>query len=570
MTGFTFAIVTDTHVRAPEGDLSSPYPVNDRANGRAQYAAARIAAERPEFTIHLGDAVHPLPHMPAYKSAAAEAKRLLAPIPNLHVVPGNHDIGDKPSPGMPAKSLNSASRQLFCDAFGLDWQTFTHRGARFVLINSSLVNSGLAEETEQRAWLQEVLQATAGERVFLFSHYPPFICDPHEVDHYDNYAEPGRAWLLDLASDNGVEAIFSGHVHHFFYNRYRGVKLFCLPPTSFIRQDYAELFPVAPAPEFGRDDCGKYGFALIDVGDNGFRLRWRNTEGRGETADAFEREPPTLPIIPHLRHAWFEPKSLPYNGPMEEFSRKRARNDYPLLRLLQLGMKTVRTPLSDLCDPVGRRRISDFIALGLKFVFFSIGVPDASALAELHQIEQAVVGLEVLTVRTDLSDVDADLRDLIESLSMPVWLGKVTTSADVPRENGVFAHAVSSGFLPSQIDDVLAILGSMNPAGVVFQIPWGQSPSEHIPRLSARLGEQGLDLVVNLRLAHSNPAIGNFDQKAIQETIRAAIEASRAASNVVLQCDTFESVDRGYSPRSGFVDRLGNLVRMDKSLRLVD
>ena len=33
---FTFAIVTDTHIRPPEGDQSSPFPVNDLANARAR------------------------------------------------------------------------------------------------------------------------------------------------------------------------------------------------------------------------------------------------------------------------------------------------------------------------------------------------------------------------------------------------------------------------------------------------------------------------------------------------------------------------------------------------------
>jgi len=55
------------HVRAPSGDLSSPYAVNDKANDRARYACCLLAAQKPDFTIHLGDMVHPLPGMSAYK-----------------------------------------------------------------------------------------------------------------------------------------------------------------------------------------------------------------------------------------------------------------------------------------------------------------------------------------------------------------------------------------------------------------------------------------------------------------------------------------------------------------------
>ena len=172
--------------------------------------------------------------MPEYGAAAQEAMSILRPIADtLSMIPGNHDIGDKPSPGMPAKATTAQSLDAYRHAFGSSWHHREHAGIHFVGINSSLVNSGLAAEAEQRDWLEAKLAELSGERIFLFSHYPPFIADRYEQDHYDNYAEPGRTWFLDLAASANVEAIFSGHVHHFFFNRYEGVKLFCLPPTSF-------------------------------------------------------------------------------------------------------------------------------------------------------------------------------------------------------------------------------------------------------------------------------------------------------------------------------------------------
>jgi len=59
----SFGIITDTHIRSPEGDQSSPYPVNDKANARANYACQLLAAQNPTFVVHLGDMVHPLPAM---------------------------------------------------------------------------------------------------------------------------------------------------------------------------------------------------------------------------------------------------------------------------------------------------------------------------------------------------------------------------------------------------------------------------------------------------------------------------------------------------------------------------
>ncbi len=109
------------------------------------------------------------------------------------------------------------------------------------------------------------------------------------------------------------------------------------------------------------------------------------------------------------------------------------------------------------------------------------------------------------------------------------------------------------------MDEVLTSLGPVPPAGLVFQIPWSTPPEETIDRLAFGLGGKGFDLIANLRLADSNPAQSNFDEDAISNTISEAMTAASKAGNVILQCDTFEDVDRGYSPRFGLVDRLGNL-----------
>ncbi|MBX2881464.1 MAG: metallophosphoesterase, partial [Granulosicoccus sp.] len=156
---FKFAVITDTHIRAPDGDLSSPFPVNEKANARARYACQLIQAQTPDFTVHLGDMVHPLPHMNAYQDAVAEAHEIFKPLkPNLYFVPGNHDIGDKPSPGMPAKAASTESVSLYESSFGPGWQSFTHQGVLFVVINSSLVNSGTEQEAEQQSWLEQTLR----------------------------------------------------------------------------------------------------------------------------------------------------------------------------------------------------------------------------------------------------------------------------------------------------------------------------------------------------------------------------------------------------------------------------
>lgn len=570
---FTFAIITDTHIRAPAGDLSSPFPVNEKANGRARYAVAVVKANSPDLTIHLGDMVHPLPHLPAYAAACREARAILSPLaPALHFVPGNHDIGDKPAKALPAGPVTDESRRAFEAEFGAQHWAIEHQGIVFVSLNSSLVNSGLALEGEQKQWFEAALGEAKGRRIFVFSHYPPFIDAPDESEHYDNYSEPGRSWLLDLAADHGVEAVFSGHVHQFFFNTYRGMKLYCLPPTSFTRQDYAELYRTGPAAEFGRDDAGKFGITLVDVDAGGHAIRFAPTGGRalamgGDVSVTAVRCKP-LPLVPHMRHGWFESSLLPYNGPMEEFSRKRARNDYPLLRLWQLGIDTIRTPLADLVDPVSRRRVLDFAAGGIRFSFFGLGIPDAGTLALLRDHADLVAGLEIVTSDIGLADVGSGLAPFLTEFALPVTLGKVTSSADEheqagQRTKGVFAHNVSYGFLWQDHAAILAAASRCVPdpgcVSLCFQINLDEDPQDWIEEMSDRVEATGFSLTVVLRAAHRNPAQANFDDALISDRLHAALQTARALPRVRVQCDVFEDIDRGYAPRHGLVDRLSNL-----------
>lgn len=570
---FTFAIITDTHIRAPEGDLSSPFPVNEKANGRARYAVAVLKANNPDLTIHLGDMVHPLPHLPAYASACREAREILSPLtPALHFVPGNHDIGDKPAKALPAGPVTDESRAAFEAEFGAQHWVIEHRDIVFVSLNSSLVNTGLAQEAEQKRWFEAALAKSAGRRMFVFSHYPPFIDTPDESEHYDNYAEPGRSWLLDLAADHGVEAIFSGHVHQFFFNIYRGVKLYCLPPTSFTRQDYAELYRAGPAAEFGRDDVGKFGVTLIDVGASGHTIRFAPTEGRvletNGTADVAAVRGKQVPLVPHMRHGWFESSLLPYNGPMEEFSRKRARNDYPLLRLWQLGIDRVRTPLADLADPISRRRVVDFAAAGIRFSFFTLGMPDSGALALLREHADLVAELEIVTSDVGLADIAPGVGSLLSEVACPISLGKATSSADEreqagQRTEGAFAHNVSYGFLWQDRAAVLAAASRLaadpGRVGLCFQINLDDDPQSRIAEMADYLEATGFNLTVVLRAAQRNPAQANFDDALIGDRLLAALQTVRTLPRVQVQCDTFEDIDRGYAPRHGLVDRLSNL-----------
>jgi len=90
---FRYAIISDTHIR-PSGESSSPWKTNLLTNDRARWVAQKINAHSTDFVIHLGDIVHPVPHLPTYGSSSKVAREIMGRLTSpCYLVPGNHDVG---------------------------------------------------------------------------------------------------------------------------------------------------------------------------------------------------------------------------------------------------------------------------------------------------------------------------------------------------------------------------------------------------------------------------------------------------------------------------------------------
>lgn len=575
---FTFAIISDTHIRPKKLDESSPFPVNDLANDRARFAMAAIGQSQPPLVLHLGDMVHPLPHLPTYLDACEQAHEIFAPLRDkMQFMPGNHDIGDKPNPDAPAGPADDDTIAQYEGQFGESYHSFEHEGCVFIMINSSLVNSGTDHEKSQKQWLETTLTANTGRRIFLCSHYPPFIFEPGEQSHYDNFAEPGRSWFLNLVKEHNIEAVFSGHVHQFFYNRVGQTRLYCLPATSFIRQDYSEMYAIDPPKEFGRNDEGKFGVTLIDVLPQGHRVRVIPTDGQGLAdgssigSDQLQWSAnPSTPLIAPLRHAWATPIDLPYNGPMEEFARKRTRNDYVLMRLQQMGIDHVRVPLSDLADDQIRARMVEFNSTGIRFALFTLGIPSAAELDLIEANRALISQVEFIGATDDLSDLAPDCSRLRAIDGVKFLVGKSHSSKHEPKQGSRFAHSVSSGFKWETRDTVVAALRQLSNAelisGFVIQLNLIDDLEERVDDIEAFAVSNNLQVDVNLRLANANPAIANYDDELIMARVISAAKKAPGLNATTIQIDTFVDVDRGYNPRHGLLDRHYNFRPAGRAL----
>ena len=81
------------------------------------------------------------------------------------------------------------------------------------------------------------------------------------------------------------------------------------------------------------------------------------------------------PVGADLRFPWAEVTEIPYSGALDEFYRKKARNDHPLMALWEMGIRKLRIPSGDLLDAATRERMVALKAVGHEFTVFNYGLP---------------------------------------------------------------------------------------------------------------------------------------------------------------------------------------------------
>lgn len=567
-----FGVIGDTHVNPVEGESTSPWRGNSDANARARHAVAMLNRHDLDFVVHLGDMVHPVPELPTFRQAAGAFHAVFADLEApLRFVPGNHDVGDKPGEWLPASTVNDEFVHIYRTEFGDDYYSFEAAGCHFIVLNAELMNSGTESERIQREWLQATLASYEGRRRFVFTHYPLFLHQADEPGHYDNIDEPARTWLLTLLEHHGVEAIFAGHVHNFFAHRVAGGAQYVAPSTAFVRHDYSELFRVGPAEdeEHGRFDVGKLGYFVVEVSENGHRVQIVRTEGTTRIEEETAALPRSLPnharrsspLVIDARTPWSETVDMSYTGGVDEFIRKRVRNDYPLMAMWDMHLERLRVPLSDLDHADMDVRARELASFGHRFSVFSYGIPDDRVLQTVRMRAAILDSWEIIVH----PDVLPTACDTVPRLERETGLAIVLS----PLENGhrfdpvgtPYVHAIRHGFGVEDLKGLEQCLAGRKPAYVAVRIPratrrqlW-QTLTE-VAQL-AQAGDYRARCTVQFAGARPQQAVHDEDEDARIAAI--CVLAAFALPELDIVLDTLSDMDRGYFPRIGLTDRRSNL-----------
>jgi 3',5'-cyclic AMP phosphodiesterase CpdA len=586
----TLAIISDTHVNEGENETASPYGCNKFANPRFRYVVRDLNARKPDFTFHLGDMLNPVPELDTVAEAFACYKKIESELESdIYYLAGNHDVGDKPSTWAPVPIVQTKYLAQYRSNFGKDYYSIDKENCRFVVINSSLINSGLIDEREQDKWISETLERSKndGVRVFIMIHYGPFIGHVNEQGSYDNIDNPGRSRLLKLLDDYKVEALYSGHVHNYFYNNYAGTHMYTVPATSFVRLDYSELFKIKPKDGYnGRDDTGKLGYFITRIYENGHTNELVRTAGQPIGENEAYAQP--IKISFANRYAGSDvsigiemsPEGLikhriRSNASVNPFGWRYAHNDYPLLSLVEIGISKLRIPFNALINRDVVNRLNTLRKLGFTYTIYLEGDLTSADFEILLRNKELINELEVITT---ISKIPALINTITEFKSKLANPRSIRFLFNVLRDfspdqivGSKVSHTISYGFTADDEQDIRELVRAKALDtvfhGLVFRIPRAKDLLPEIRTIGRLSKDFKLRNQVHLVLHGQKTPDNCQDDKANANRIVEAGLMAIAADGVDLILDTFEDVDRGYYVRNGLVDRLYNPRLAGKALK---
>jgi serine/threonine-protein phosphatase CPPED1 len=178
------------------------------------FTVANVNRLHPAFLVVTGDLVNKA----GDTAQIAEYLRISHSVDrSIHIynVPGNHDVGNEPTP----ESIAAYRKNI-----GPDYYSFREGPIYGIVLNSSYFKAPdkvRNEAAKQETWLTAELEKMklSGAVPVVFLHIPLFLKQPDEPEQYFNTPIETRQRILALLHRYNVRYVFAGHLHANSYGK---------------------------------------------------------------------------------------------------------------------------------------------------------------------------------------------------------------------------------------------------------------------------------------------------------------------------------------------------------------
>lgn len=211
--GYFFVHMSDPQYGFLDGDRS-----HDREVAMMDTVVQFVNRVRPPFIVVTGDFVNQS-YNDVQVSAWKASLSTIDPEIKVYMVPGNHDIGNRP---------DQAAYDRYESIYGDTRFSFRYGKDAFIGIDSNpLKNGDSIRERVQYEWLESQLAGAQDARNrFVFMHHPLFLKKLTEKEKYSNLSPAMRERYLSLFKRYGVNVVLTGHYHNTASAEVDGVRMF--------------------------------------------------------------------------------------------------------------------------------------------------------------------------------------------------------------------------------------------------------------------------------------------------------------------------------------------------------
>ena len=324
-----------------------------------------------------------------------------------------------------------------------------------------------------------------------------------------------------------------------------------------MRHDYSEMYRIDGGDQFGRNDVAKLGHVTLEIFETGHVAHYHRTYGR-TLAEGDVSPPPVYnsthvktsadhKITVDMRHAWAEELDVAPSGAVDEFRRKRARNDYPVMALWEMGLRRMRVPIQDLLEAKSRRRMELLQDVGHKFQVYVYDVPKADVQDAICQHAGLIDRLEIVISWDRRGTALPAIKELKARCGCTILLSRVNRKDAAKTSGGKYNHLISHGFSVEELDELVrfsASTAALPVDGFVFSILRDIDPVSTMTSLEVFARETGKKPVLYIKSTSASPWAAFVDDQSNALRMGEAALAVAASASVEIILDSFCDSDR--------------------------